>query len=96
VEEVVHGLLREMGLSPYEIDTLMALLSVGSASAVDLLALCNVPRSRIYQVLNDLVSKGFASMRAGKPVVYEAVPPKEAFGYRLYKLRTESEHGEQG
>jgi sugar-specific transcriptional regulator TrmB len=89
VEESVHSLLREMGLSPYEIDALMALLSIGSSSAVDLLPLCKVPRSRIYQVLTDLVSKGFASMRPGKPTVYEAVPPRDAFGYRLYMLRTD-------
>jgi sugar-specific transcriptional regulator TrmB len=30
-------------------------------------------------------------MRPGKPVVYEAVPPREAFGYRLYKLRTDAD-----
>jgi sugar-specific transcriptional regulator TrmB len=91
VEESVHSLLREMGLSPYEIEALMALLSIGSSSPVDLLPLCKVPRSRIYQVLTDLVSKGFASMKPGKPTVYEAVPPRDAFGYRLYMLRTETD-----
>lgn len=91
VEESVHSLLREMGLSPYEIDALMALVSIGSSSAVDLLPLCKVPRSRIYEVLAELVSKGFASMRPGKPTVYEVVPSKDAFGYRLYILRTETE-----
>jgi sugar-specific transcriptional regulator TrmB len=96
VEESVYNLLREMGLSPYEIDALMALLSIGSSSAVDLLPLCKVPRSRIYQVLTDLVSKGFASMRLGKPTVYEAVPPRDAFGYRLYTLRTETDRKIKG
>jgi sugar-specific transcriptional regulator TrmB len=91
VEESVHSLLREMGLSPYEIDALMALMSIGSSSAVDLLPLCKVPRSRIYEVLAELVSKGFASMKPGKPTVYESVPPRDAFGYRLYVLRTETE-----
>jgi len=96
VEESVHNLLREMGLSPYEIDALMALLSIGSSSAVDILPLCKVPRSRIYQVLTDLVSKGFASMKPGKPTVYEAVPPRDAFGYRLYTLRTETDRKIKG
>lgn len=91
VEETVYSLLREMGLSPYEIDALMALISMGSSSAVDLLPLCKVPRSRIYEVLAELVSKGFASIRPGKPTVYEAVPPRDAFGHRLYTLRTETE-----
>jgi sugar-specific transcriptional regulator TrmB len=91
LEESVHSILREMGLSPYEIDALMALLSTGSSTAVDLLPLCKVPRSRIYGVLTDLVTKGFASMRPGKPTVYEAVPPRDAFGYRLYMLRTETD-----
>jgi sugar-specific transcriptional regulator TrmB len=96
VEESVYNLLREMGLSPYEIDALMALLSIGSSSAVDVLPLCKVPRSRIYQVLTDLVSKGFASMKPGKPTVYEAVPPRDAFGYRLYTLRTETDRKIKG
>lgn len=96
MEESVHNLLREMGLSPYEIDALMALLSIGSSTAVDVLPLCKVPRSRIYQVLTDLVSKGFASMKPGKPTVYEAVPPRDAFGYRLYTLRTETDRKIKG
>lgn len=78
-------------MSPYEIDALIALISIGSSSAVDLLSLCKVPRSRIYEVLTGLVSKGFASMRPGKPTIYEAVPPRDAFGYRLYMLRTDTE-----
>jgi len=96
VEESVYNLLREMGLSPYEIDALMALLSIGSSSAVDVLPLCKVPRSRIYQVLTDLVAKGFASIRPGKPTIYEAVPPRDAFGYRLYTLRTETDRKIKG
>ena len=96
MEESVYNLLREMGLSPYEIDALMALLSIGSSSAVDVLPLCKVPRSRIYQVLTDLVAKGFASIRPGKPTIYEAVPPRDAFGYRLYTLRTETDRKIKG
>jgi sugar-specific transcriptional regulator TrmB len=96
LEESVHNLLKEMGLSPYEIDALMALLSMGSSTAIDLLPLCRVPRSRIYGVLTDLVSKGFASIRPGKPTVYEAVPPRDAFGYRLYTLKTETDRRIKG
>jgi sugar-specific transcriptional regulator TrmB len=96
LEESVYNLLREMGLSPYEIDALMALLSIGSSSAVDVLPLCKVPRSRIYQVLTDLVSKGFASIRPGKPTIYEAVPPRDAFGFRLYTMRTETDRKIKG
>jgi sugar-specific transcriptional regulator TrmB len=55
-----------------------------------------VPRSRIYQVLTDLVSKGFASIKPGKPTIYEAVPPRDAFGYRLYMLRTETDRKIKG
>jgi sugar-specific transcriptional regulator TrmB len=91
LEESVHNLLKEMGLSPYEIDALMALLSMGSSTAVDLLPICRVPRSRIYGVLTDLVSKGFASIRPGKPNVYEVVPPRDAFGFRLYTLKTDTD-----
>jgi sugar-specific transcriptional regulator TrmB len=91
LEESTHTLLRDMGLSPYEIDALVALLSTGSSSAVDLVPLCKVPRSRIYEVLSNLVSKGFASVRPGKPPIYEAVPPRDAFGYRLYVLKSETD-----
>lgn len=90
MKEEVYATLRDVGLSPYEIEAYQALLSVGSATPVKLVGLCKVPRSRIYGVLGSLVRKGFASMRTGKPTVYEIVPPEFALKKRIEALRREA------
>lgn len=92
LKEKERSSLRDLGLSPYEVEVYLALLSVGSSTPVELVSLasCQVPRSRIYGVLKSLAKKGFASIRTGKPTVYEAVPPKVALRERIEALRNEA------
>lgn len=89
MEEAYH-FLRNLGLSPYEIEAYKALLSVGYSTPAELVSLCNVPRSRVYDVLRTLTRKGFASVRAGKPSVYVAVSPDVALKHRAKILKGES------
>lgn len=51
--------LQDAGLSPYQAETYVALLELGSASATDVADACDVPDPRIYDVLRDLESKGY-------------------------------------
>jgi len=90
LEEEVYATLREIGLSPYEIEVYQALLSAGSATPVALTGLCKVPRSRIYGVLGTLARKGFASIRTDKPTVYEVISPEVALRTRIETLRREA------
>ncbi|SIR91895.1 transcriptional regulator [Haladaptatus litoreus] len=58
IDELRDG-LREAGLSTYQIDAYVTLLSLGSASATSLAEQADVPRSRIYDVLRDLEEDGY-------------------------------------
>ena len=68
---------EDLNLNIYEVKTWAALLSRGIASAGELADISGVPRSRCYDVLESLESKGFIIRRIGKPIKYIAVSPKE-------------------
>jgi sugar-specific transcriptional regulator TrmB len=69
--------LREAGLSPYQADAYVALLSLGSAAAGDLAETSGVPRPRIYDVLRDLEAAGYVTTYEQDRLYAEAVPPDE-------------------
>src|SRR3989344_1496142 len=64
-------------LNIYEVKIWTALLSMGVATAGELSEVSNVPRSRAYDVLENLEKKGFIIMKLGKPIRYLAVKPEE-------------------
>lgn len=70
--------LRTIGLNKYERNLWAALLSRGSATAGELSDISNVPRSRCYDVLESLATRGFVVIQPGKPLKYVAIPPREA------------------
>ncbi len=72
------NLLKQIGLNQYESRIYTALLSSGSSTAGELAELSNVPRSRVYDVLNSLEKKGFAIVQIGRPVKYVAVSLENA------------------
>lgn len=69
--------LKELGLNTYEAKIWTALLSRGMSSAGELSDISNVPRSRSYDVLENLEKKGFIIMKVGKPIKYIALPPAD-------------------
>jgi len=58
-ESELADILEEAGLSPYQADTYVTLLELGSATATDLAEKSGVPDPRIYDVLRDLENAGF-------------------------------------
>ena len=60
----------------YETKVWLALLSKGIASAGDIAKISRVPRSRTYDVLENLEKKGFAIEKLGKPIMYIGIKPK--------------------
>jgi predicted transcriptional regulator len=68
---------RLFGLNTYEARLWAALLSKKTASAGELSDISNVPRSRSYDVLQSLEKKGFVDLVGKRPLIYEAVPPRE-------------------
>lgn len=57
--DILTDTLEDAGLSPYQADTFVTLLGLGSASATDIAQASSVPDPRIYDVLRDLEEKGY-------------------------------------
>ena len=70
--------LKAIGLNKYERNLWAALLSRGSSTAGELSDISKVPRSRCYDVLESLATRGFIVVQPGKPLKYVAIPPREA------------------
>jgi len=76
-EEFLKKIRSTFDLNIYEAKVWTALLSRGVATAGELADISGVPRSRSYDVLENLEKKGFIIMKIGKPIKYIAVQPEE-------------------
>lgn len=82
--------LTELGLSSYEEKVYRALLSLGPATAQQISGTSDVPKGRIYDVLNALAARDLVEMRPGaEPRQYVAVDPDEAADRLLDERRAE-------
>jgi HTH-type transcriptional regulator, sugar sensing transcriptional regulator len=81
--------LVRLGLTGYEARAYVALTRRDRATGAELARLARLPRQRIYDVLDGLVARGFATVRAGRPARYTAVAPKEALEGLLAERREE-------
>jgi HTH-type transcriptional regulator, sugar sensing transcriptional regulator len=87
--------LARLGLTGYEARAYLALTRRGAATGAELARLAGLPRQRIYDVLEGLVARGFATVRAGRPLRYSAVAPAEAIERLLGERRRELADAEQ-
>ncbi|MEM2341297.1 MAG: helix-turn-helix domain-containing protein [Candidatus Bathyarchaeia archaeon] len=82
MSEVVSGetkmMLKEMGLTDYEIRAYLYLLSAGLSTASQISESANIPYSKIYEVLNSLERKGWIKSQEGRPRLYYPKSPREA------------------
>lgn len=67
--------LGELGLSSYEEKSYRTLLSLGRATATELAEASDVPKGRIYDVLNGLAARDIVRPIETDPRTYEAVAP---------------------
>jgi len=74
--ELISRIKDHFELNIYETKVWLALLSKGIASAGDIAKISRVPRSRTYDVLENLEKKGFAIEKLGKPIMYIGVKPR--------------------
>jgi sugar-specific transcriptional regulator TrmB len=79
-------ILKNLGLSEYEIRVFLTLLLSGSLCCKVLSHDSGVPTGKIYQVLSILESKGFVEVSQEKPKVFRAVEPKKALRRRLRQI----------
>ncbi|HEU5268578.1 MAG TPA: helix-turn-helix domain-containing protein [Jatrophihabitans sp.] len=73
----VHGLV-ELGMTRYEAKAYLTLIQRESYAASELAIEAGIPRQRIYDVLNSLVSRGLARDWPGPVTRYAATDPQAA------------------
>ena len=78
-EQVLTGSLEEFGLSKYESQAYIALISKGTISASELAYYSEIPRTKIYPTLLKLESKKLAIISKSKPIMCTAISPEDAF-----------------
>lgn len=87
--------LQQIGLNAYEARSYLVLLGHPRFKALELAARAQVPRQKIYEVLDSLVEKGFAQVVQERTKLFSAVAPSMALpGYlrrREDNLRHEME-----
>jgi sugar-specific transcriptional regulator TrmB len=79
--------MRRAGLTIYESEAYLALLSGRELTAEDIAKGTSIPITRVYGTLEELVQKGFARSVQSRPRRYQAISPEEARRGYLTHLR---------
>jgi sugar-specific transcriptional regulator TrmB len=94
VSEATIKALRQLGLTEYETQAYIALVSGGPMGASDVSTRSGVPYSRIYDILKQLEDKQIVQIKRGRPTTYIAKAPTEVV--RLIRLDWEERIDESG
>jgi sugar-specific transcriptional regulator TrmB len=84
--------LQQIGLNAYEARSYLVLAGHPRFKALELAARANVPRQKIYEVLDSLVEKGFAQVVQEKTKLFFAVEPGLAIPAYLERQKEAVEH----
>ncbi len=71
-------LLQQLGLKEYEAKCLVALSRLPKGTAKDISETSDVPRTRVYDAIRVLETKGLVEIQHSNPQQFRAVPIKEA------------------
>ncbi|MDY0091484.1 MAG: TrmB family transcriptional regulator [Candidatus Vecturithrix sp.] len=88
--------LKNLGFTEYEAKTYLALLQQSPLTGYAVARISGVPRSKIYEVLGNLVERGDVLVSYGEPVQYAPKPPKELFTSRRRTLEQQFAAAEKG
>jgi sugar-specific transcriptional regulator TrmB len=83
--------LQQMGLNAYEARSYLVLVGHPRFKALELAARAQVPRQKIYEVLDSLVEKGFAHVVQEKTKLFSAVEPGLAIPAYLQRQKEDQE-----
>lgn len=70
--------LQQIGLNAYEARSYLVLIGHPRFKALELAVRAQVPRQKIYEVLDSLIEKGFAQVVQEKTKLFSAVDPRAA------------------
>src|SRR5215472_17166883 len=91
IDENIHRILKDHGLTEYEIKTYLKLVFDGPATPYEISESVTIPYARVYGTLEGLEKKKWIRARPGRPVVYEASPPRGVAELELEQKRSEME-----
>jgi sugar-specific transcriptional regulator TrmB len=74
----VLNVLQSLGLSDYESKVYFGLVLLGPAKASEISKQAEVPRSKIYEVLESLIEKQLVEVSKEKPKLFKAIGPEIA------------------
>jgi len=78
-EHVLTVSLEEFGLSKYEAQAYVTLISKGTISAGELAYYSDIPRTKVYPTLLKLENKKLVIISKSKPIMCTAIAPEDAF-----------------
>ena len=73
-----YSFLEKLGLTEYEAKTLSTLFSLKEAEAPHISRTAQVPKTRVYDVLEKLIQRTLIIEIKGRPKLYRAVEPQKA------------------
>ena len=79
--------LKQIGLTTYESEAYVALLSKSMMTAEEISEKTSIPITRVYGTLEQLVQKGFARTVQGRPKGFHAIAPERAKREYVMHLR---------
>ena len=72
--QVAIDALEHLGLTEYEARCFVALTRLPHGTAKEVGQVADIPRSRVYETMERLQSKGLVEKQAGEPQVFQSVP----------------------
>ena len=85
----INGFLERLGLTEYESKTLSTLFKLSEAEAPEISRLAQVPKTRVYDVLDKLVKKKLVIEIRGRPKKYRVIDSHKAIEQLVEKRRLE-------
>ncbi|HLC92567.1 MAG TPA: helix-turn-helix domain-containing protein [archaeon] len=85
----VNSFLEKLGLTEYEAKTLSALFNLREAEAPEISRLAQVPKTRVYDVLDRLTKKNLIIEIHGRPKRYMSIEAEKVFALLIEEKRKE-------
>src|SRR5256886_17496671 len=91
VDENIHRVLKDHGLTEYEIKTYLKLIFDGPATPYEISESVKIPYARVYGTLEGLEKRKWIRARPGRPVIYESNPPRSVAELEAEPKQSETE-----
>ncbi len=87
MEAAIVSLLRDLGLNGYEAKVLYALFRLREADAKRIAEVAEVPRTKVYEILERLVQEGYIVVKDTRPRLYAVPDPKAVVKRMVREMR---------